>query len=83
MGCFCEPDAMSKEEIEGISKLHRIGIFIRNEDEDYKMKKRIAHENLELGPLLKAKIDELIEKRNKSKPEEIARGNCCRNPCYE
>jgi hypothetical protein len=84
MGCFCEPDVMSTEEREGISKLDRINFyFSTNQDENYKIKKRIVHENLELGPLLKAKIDELIEKRNKSKPEEIARGNCCRNPCYE
>ena len=61
MGCFCEPDVMSTEEREEISKLDRIIFrFSKNQDENYKIKKRIVHENLELGPLLKAKIDELI-----------------------
>lgn len=44
--------------------------------------KKIIEENNKLAPLLKAKINELCEKREKSKPVVIARGNCCKNPCY-
>jgi hypothetical protein len=51
-------------------KLHSILLGARIDDEDYKIKKRKILENLELGPLFKPKIDELVEKRNKSKPEE-------------
>lgn len=76
MGCFVEP--MTKEESEGLATLRKF-VYFKN-SQDYQ---KVFHENLELATLLKAKIDELIEKRNKSKPVEIARGNCCRNPCYE
>lgn len=44
--------------------------------------KKVIEENNKLAPLLKAKIDELCKKREKSKPVVIARGNCCKNPCY-
>jgi len=81
MGCFAEPDVATIAESEGISKFYTILPYQKSQD--YKYMKKLYHENLKLASLLKAKIDELIEKRNKSKPVEIARGNCCRNPCYE
>ena len=59
----------------GISSIKQIN--------DTNFNRRLYKENVELAPLLKAKIDELIEKRDKSNPVEIALGNCCRNPCYE
>ena len=54
--------------------------YLRN-DESIELRK-IFDENNILAPLLKAKINELCEKREKSKPIIVARGNCCKNPCY-
>ena len=81
MGCFVEPEVMTNAEREEMSKLYSFVPYKKSKDDKYM--KRLYRENKELASLLKAKIDELIEKRNKSKPVEIARGNCCRNPCYE
>ena len=44
--------------------------------------RKINEENLKFRPFLDAKIKELCEKRENSKPVVIARGNCCKNPCY-
>ena len=63
MGCFVEP--MTKEESEGLATLRKF-VYFKN-SQDYQ---KVFHENLELATLFKPKIDELVEKRNKSKPEE-------------
>ena len=44
--------------------------------------RKINEENLKFRPFLDPKIKELCEKRENSKPVVIARGNCCKNPCY-
>ena len=81
MGCLADPNGMADEEWRRYSGYH---LFIDyNKLKDINFKRRLYNDNLKFAPLLKAKIDELIEKRNKSKPVVIARGNCCRNPCYE
>ena len=81
MGCLADLNATTDEEWRRYSDYH---LFIDyNKLKDINYKRRLYNDNLKFAPLLKAKIDELIEKRNKSKPVEISRGNCCRNPCYE
>ena len=64
--CYCENNDIKK-------------IFLYQR---YDITKKIIEENNKLAPFLKAKIDELCERREKSKPVVIARGNCCKNPCY-
>ena len=54
---------------------------VKREDTDLIM--QIFNEHKKCAFLLKPKIDELCEKRDKAKPVEIGRGNCCNNPCYE
>ena len=54
---------------------------VKREDTDFITK--IFNENRKCSFLLKSKIDKLCEKRDKAKPVEIGRGNCCNNPCYE
>jgi hypothetical protein len=44
---------------------------------------KIMEQNEKLSPLLHEKIKELCQKRDEAKPEVIATGNCCQNPCYE
>ena len=81
MGCLADPNAISDEESRRYDGYY---LFIDYDKlKDINFKRRIYSDNVKFAPLLKAKIDELIEKRNKAKPVVIARGNCCRNPCYE
>jgi len=81
----CSEDTITPGECDFFSRLMTtyIAYFDYNNLCNMKFKRRLYNENIKLAPLLKEKIDELIEKRNKSKPVEIAIGNCCRNPCYE
>ncbi len=44
---------------------------------------KITEQNEKLSPLLNEKIKELCKKREEAKPEIIATGNFCKNPCYE
>ena len=87
MGCFSDSltEEQRNEKRDFLMRCFDCGVYSnlkQMKDEDFK--NRLYNEYVKLAPLLKAKIDELIEKRNKSNPiVEIARGNCCRNPCYE
>jgi len=93
MGCLGIYDEETKKELRELYKIAKIF----NQSNDRTMKdvsfsimysklfdniRNIYQENLKLAPLLKFKIQELCERREKSKPVVIARGNCCQNPCY-
>jgi len=83
MGCLVDPntDDISLEETRRYE--HYYLIIDYNKLKDINFKRRLYNENLKLAPLLKAKIDELIEKRNKSKPVEVAHSLDCNKACYE
>ena len=69
--------ARSKDEL--LMKLYEQKIYQNGTEELLK----IIEENKKLYPLLKSKIEQLMEKMNSAKPEIIATGNVCKIPCYE
>ena len=56
-------------------------------DEEWKIRKakmiEIEEEDKIVTPKFKKKMEELISKRENSKPRIIAEGNYCKKPCYE
>ena len=81
MGCLSDFNDPTREELGRYSEFYNYIDY--NKLKDINFKRKLYKETLELSPLLKAKVLELIEKRNNAKPVEIARGNACSNPCYE
>lgn len=74
-----EIDALNNSKDTILNSLYGKAIFKNRTDEI----ENIIKENKRLAPLLQAKIKELMGKMNKSKPEIIAKGDYCNNPCYE
>ena len=81
MGCLSDFNDPSRDELGRYCEFYKYIDY--NKLKDINFKRRLYKEMLELSPLLKAKVLELIEKRNKATPVVIGIGNTCINPCYE
>ena len=67
MGCFSDSltEEQRNEKHDFLMRCFNCGVYSnlkQMKDEDFK--NRLYNENVKIAPLLKAKIDELIEKRN-------------------
>ena len=93
MGCTNEQNVEQSEKGQNIKELSIIlsesnntlalEVFNNINQKRYDESNKILEQNEQLYPLLLEKIKELCKKREEAKPEIIATGNFCKNPCYE